>query len=95
MVHLFSGNIEQTINYHNKKVTFHNDMKDQWLGMTLDVEPNNHSSVMVSIIWLIDSYRHVISIFIDAECHMIRMIDADVTWLVFQLHSWGEQVFKQ
>ncbi|XP_063422248.1 integrin alpha-4-like [Mytilus trossulus] len=42
-----AGNTEETVTYHNKRVTFHNGMSNQWLGMTLDVEPINHSSIII------------------------------------------------
>ncbi|XP_052095150.1 integrin alpha-4-like isoform X2 [Mytilus californianus] len=51
-----AGNTEETISYHNKRITFHNDMSNQWLGMTLDIEPINHSSIMICAPRWKDSY---------------------------------------
>lgn len=43
-----SGNTEETMIFHQRKIRFHPDKSNQWLGVSLDVDPVDQSSVLVS-----------------------------------------------
>ncbi|XP_062567779.1 integrin alpha-4-like [Saccostrea cucullata] len=54
-----SGNSEETYLFHRKKIRFHNDKNHQWLGVALDVDPENHSSILICAHRWKDSYLNL------------------------------------
>ncbi|KAK3104000.1 hypothetical protein FSP39_023550, partial [Pinctada imbricata] len=50
------GETRQHVVYHGRNVTFHHHKEDQWLGVSLDVDPKNHSSVLICAHRWTDSY---------------------------------------
>ncbi|XP_033762207.1 integrin alpha-9-like [Pecten maximus] len=42
-----TGNTEQALVFHGRSIKFHHHKDGQWLGVSLDVRPDDHSSVLV------------------------------------------------
>ncbi|XP_034317795.2 integrin alpha-9 [Magallana gigas] len=54
-----TGNTEETMIFHQRKIRFHPDKSNQWLGVSLDVDPEDQSSVLICAHRWKDNYLNI------------------------------------